>query len=208
MGSTFGRSPFSRYGAADLSSRPPSTHTPWCGPAPGRQGGAPHWTNDHGAQEQVCSASPGSSVGGMTTPHPRSPRSPAGGSKPCPGSRRFAAAGRRPGGVGPLWGGAAGRRPGRAVREAGRLDSVQPNSATRTDQPIMARCILTSREALSARQDRDLNSGAATQVVPPDAQESFLRAVNFSRNRLPPSESLMVAYRADDFQRVNTLRKK
>jgi hypothetical protein len=35
------------------------------GPRPGRQGGAPYLTNDLGVQGVVCSALPGSSVGGM-----------------------------------------------------------------------------------------------------------------------------------------------
>lgn len=62
-----------------LPSRPPSTHTPWSGRGPGRQGGAPNWTNDLDALGRVCSALPGSMADGMGAPHAR-PYGPAAGS--------------------------------------------------------------------------------------------------------------------------------
>ncbi|WBB65380.1 site-specific integrase [Micromonospora sp. WMMD812] len=49
-----------RHAAYSLPSRLPPTHTPWSGPGPGRQGGAPYRTNDLVALALVCSALPGS----------------------------------------------------------------------------------------------------------------------------------------------------
>lgn len=48
-----------------LTSRPPSTHTPWSRRGSWRPGGARHRTNDLDAMGRVCSALPGSMVDGM-----------------------------------------------------------------------------------------------------------------------------------------------
>src|SRR3954451_14191081 len=42
-----------------VPSRPPSAHTPWSGPAPGGQGGAPHWTNLNGVSSDRWLSSAG-----------------------------------------------------------------------------------------------------------------------------------------------------
>lgn len=66
-----------------LPSRLPSTHTPWSGRGSGRQGGAPHWTNDLDALGRDCSALPGATADGMGAPRPRHTRpAPANGAPP------------------------------------------------------------------------------------------------------------------------------